>query len=377
MPKPLKIISANDTFGALVAFGEMLASNQAIFVTPITRDGASESASKLPSSYGLPDQVDDELGLIVETSGSTGSPKRIELPLSALVASAKASQERLGGPGQWLLTLPINHIAGANVLIRSLYAETQPVLMNTSMPFTVDAFSRAASLMTGDRKYASLVPTQLVRLLDAVAFGDDYTLGLLKRFDAILVGGAALLPELANKAAELGINLIQTYGMTETCGGCVYDGEPLNGVEVDIYRGVLRISGATLASNIETEDGWFSTNDIGDLTDEDKWIVIGRADRVIKSGGIKISLDRVEQLASNVAGVLELVAAPIDDREWGQRVGIVYVGSPEVADDIARALANDLGPAGKPVRVLRTDKIAKLPSGKIDYQTAARLFEIG
>ncbi|MEY4986119.1 MAG: hypothetical protein RLZZ359_1005 [Actinomycetota bacterium] len=358
MPKPLKIISANDTFGALVAFGEMLAGNQAIFVTPITRDGASESASKLPSSYGLPDQVDDKLGLIVETSGST-------------------SQERVGGPGQWLLTLPINHIAGANVLIRSLYAETQPVLMNTSMPFTVDAFSRAASLMTGDRKYASLVPTQLVRLLDAVALGDDYTLGLLKRFDAILVGGAALLPELANKAAELGVNLIQTYGMTETCGGCVYDGEPLDGVEVDIYRGVLRISGATLASNIETEDGWFSTNDIGDLTDDDKWIVIGRADRVIKSGGIKISLDRVEQLASNVAGVLELVAAPIEDREWGQRVGIVYVGSPEVADDIARALANDLGPAGKPVRVLRTDKIAKLPSGKIDYQTAARLFEIG
>ena len=377
MPKPLKIISANDTFGALVAFGEMLAGNQAIFVTPITRDGASESVSKLPSSYGLPDQVEDELGLIVETSGSTGAPKRIELPVSALVASANASQERLGGPGQWLLSLPINHIAGANVLIRSLYADTQPVLMNTSMPFTVDAFSRAASLMTGDRKYASLVPTQLVRLLDAVALGDDYTLGLLKRFDAILVGGAALLPEIANKAAELGVNLIQTYGMTETCGGCVYDGEPLDGVEVDIYRGLLRISGATLASNIETEDGWFSTNDIGDLIDDDKWIVIGRADRVIKSGGIKISLDRVEQLASNVAGVLELVAAPIEDREWGQRVGIVYVGSPEVADDIARALANDLGPAGKPVRVLRTDKIAKLPSGKIDYQTAARLFEIG
>lgn len=377
MPKPLKIISANDTFGALVAFGEMLAGNQAIFVTPIARDGASESASKLPSSYGLPDQVEDSLGLIVETSGSTGAPKRIELPLSALVASAKASQERLGGPGQWLLTLPLNHIAGANVLIRSLYAETQPVLMNTSMPFTVDAFSRAASLMTGERKYASLVPTQLVRLIDAAALGDDYTLGLLKRFDAILVGGAALLPELAAKAAELKINLVQTYGMTETCGGCVYDGEPLDGVEVDIYRGLLRISGATLASNMETEDGWFSTNDIGDLTDDDKWIVIGRADRVIKSGGIKISLDRVEQLASNVAGVLELVAAPIEDREWGQRVGIVYVGSPEVADDIARALANDLGPAGKPVRVLRTDKIAKLPSGKVDYLTAAKLFEIG
>ncbi len=377
MPKPLKIISANDTFGALVAFGEMLAGKQAIFVNPIERTGASELSSKLPEAYGLPNEVDDALALIVETSGSTGAPKRIELSLAAVMASAKASQDRLGGPGQWLLTLPINYIAGANVLIRSLYAETQPVLMNTAMPFTVDAFSRAASLMTGERRYTSLVPTQLVRLIDAAKMGDDYTLGLLRRFDAILVGGQALLPEVSASAEALGIRVIQTYGMTETCGGCVYDGVPLDDVEVEIYRGLLRISGATLASNIETDEGWFSTNDIGDLTDDDRWIVVGRADRVIKSGGIKISLDRVEQLASTVPGVIELVAAPIVDREWGQRVGIVYVGSPEVADDIARALANDLGPAGKPIRVLRTDKIAKLPNGKVDFQTTARLFENG
>lgn len=377
MPKPLKIISANDTFGALIAFGDMLAGKQAIFVNSIERNGASELSSKLPETYGLPDQVDDALALIVETSGSTGTPKRIELSLHALVASAKASQARLGGPGQWLLTLPINYIAGANVLIRSLYAETQPVLMNTAMPFTVDAFSRAASLMTGERRYTSLVPTQLVRLIDSAKLGDDYTLRLLRLFDAILVGGQALLPEVAASAEALGIRVIQTYGMTETCGGCVYDGVPLDGVDVDIYRGLLRISGATLASNIETDEGWFSTNDMGDLTDDDRWIVIGRADRVIKSGGIKISLDRVEQLASTVPGVIELVASPITDREWGQRVGIVYVGSPEVADDIAKALASDLGPAGKPIRVLRTDKIAKLPNGKVDLQTTARLFENG
>ena len=377
MPIPLKIVSANDTFGALVAFGEMLAGKQAIFVTPIERTGASELSSKLPESFGLPNEVESSIALVVETSGSTGTPKRIELSLSSVIASAKASQDRLGGPGQWLLALPISYIAGANVLIRSVFADTQPVLMNTAMPFTVDAFSRAASLMTGNRRYTSLVPTQLVRLIDAAKMGDDYTLGLLRRFDAILVGGQTMLPEIASSAEALGIRVIQTYGMTETCGGCVYDGVPLDGVDVDIYRGVLRISGSTLASNIETEDGWFSTNDIGDLTDDDRWIVIGRADRVIKSGGIKISLDRVEQLASKVPGVIELMAAPIRDREWGERVGIVYIGSPEVADDIARALANDLGPAGKPIRVLRTDKIAKLPNGKVDFLTTARLFENG
>lgn len=371
MTKPLKLIAANDTFGATIALGEMLAGKQAIFVT------APEVNGKMPEVLGLPEQVSDEIGLIVETSGSTGEPKRIELSVAALSASARASQDRLGGPGQWLLALPINYIAGANVLIRALFADTQPVLMNTALPFTPEAFSRAASMMTGARRYTSVVPTQLMRLLDAIQLGDDFTLQVLKRFDAVLVGGQAVHPEVVEQLRNLGVKIVETYGMTETCGGCVYDGVPLDGVELEVYRGVIRISGDVLASNIETEDGWFATNDLGDFDEAGRWFVVGRADRVIKSGGIKISLDRVEQLATQVPGVNELAATAIVDREWGERVGVVYTGSPEVADDIARSLAQDLGPAGRPMRVLRVDKLPKLANAKIDLMAVKQLFEIG
>ena len=371
MTKPLKLIAANDTFGATIALGEMLAGKQAVFITPPEVNG------KMPEVLGLPDQVSDDIGLIVQTSGSTGEPKRIELSVAALTASAKASQDRLGGPGQWLLALPINYIAGTNVLIRALFAETQPVLMNTALPFTPEAFSRAASMMTGQRRYTSVVPTQLMRLLDAIQLGDDFTLQVLKRFDAVLVGGQAVHPDVVAALRTLGVKIVETYGMTETCGGCVYDGIPLDGVELEVYRGVIRISGPVLANNIETEDGWFATNDLGDFDDDLRWFVIGRADRVIKSGGIKISLDRVEQLATQVPGVNELAATAIVDREWGERVGVVYTGSPEVADDIARALAQDLGPAGRPMRVLRVDKLPKLANAKIDLVAIKQLFEIG
>ena len=378
---PLKLVAANDTFGALVALGEVLAANQAVFIT------APEVNGKMPETFGLPDEVETGVGLIVETSGSSGTPKRVTLSREAILASANASQIRLGGPGQWLLALPINFVAGANVLIRSLVADTQPVLMNTSVPFTADAFARSASLMQGSRRYTSLVPTQLSRL--AAALDDpfsptgtnDFLLAQLRKFDAILVGGQAPQDEIIAPLKALGINIVVTYGMTETGGGCVYDGVPLDGVQVDLVGNRIRISGKVLADEIADESGTqkvgdnFLTSDLGEFDTEGKLKVLGRIDRVIVSGGLKISLDRVEELARAVPGVAELAATAIADAEWGQRVGIVYLGSPEVADEIALALANDLGPAGKPVRVVRTDGVPRLPSGKHDLQAIKRLFE--
>jgi o-succinylbenzoate---CoA ligase len=378
---PLKLVAANDTFGALVALGEVLAANQAVFIT------APEVNGKLPETFGLPDEVEPVVGLIVETSGSSGTPKRVTLSREAILASANASQIRLGGPGQWLLALPINFVAGANVLIRSLVADTQPVLMNTSVPFTADAFARSASLMTGPRRYTSLVPTQLSRL--AAALDDpfsptginDFLLAQLRKFDAILVGGQAPQDEVIQRLRDLGIKIVITYGMTETCGGCVYDGVPLDGVQVNLVGNRIQVSGKVLADEIADESGpqpigdHFLTSDLGEFDEEGKLKVLGRIDRVIVSGGLKISLDRVEELARAVPGVAELAATAIADAEWGQRVGIVYLGSPEVADEIALALANDLGPAGKPIRVVRTDGVPRLPSGKHDLQAIKRLFE--
>lgn len=378
---PLKLVAANDTFGALVALGEVLAANQAVFIT------APEVNGKMPETFGLPSELEVGVGLIVETSGSSGKPKRVTLSREAILASANAAQIRLGGPGQWLLALPINFVAGANVLIRSLVADTQPVLMNTSVPFTAEAFARSASLMTGARRYTSLVPTQLARLAGAIddpfspTGQNDFLVAQLRKFDAILVGGQAPQDEVISQLAELGVKIVTTYGMTETCGGCVYDGAPLDGVKVDLVGNRIRISGKILASEIADDAGavavgeHFMTNDLGEFDEDGKLRVLGRIDRVIVSGGLKISLDRVEELARAVPGVAELAATAIADQEWGQRVGIVYLGSPEVADEIALALANDLGPAGKPVRVVRTDGVPKLPSGKNDLQAIKRLFE--
>jgi o-succinylbenzoate---CoA ligase len=378
---PLKLVAANDTFGALVALGEVLAANQAVFIT------APEVNGKMPETFGLPDQVEAGVGLIVETSGSSGKPKRVTLTREAILASANAAQIRLGGPGQWLLALPINFVAGANVLIRSLVADTQPVLMNTSVPFTAEAFARSASLMSGSRRYTSLVPTQLARLTAAIddpfsASGkNDFLLAQLRKFDAILVGGQAPQDEVIQKLTKLGVKIVVTYGMTETCGGCVYDGVPLDGVKIDLVGNRIQISGKVLAVEIADDSGAqpigesFITNDLGEFDELGALHVLGRIDRVIVSGGLKISLDRVEELARAVPGVAELAATAIADLEWGQRVGIVYLGSPEVADEIAMALANDLGPAGKPIRVVRTDGVPKLPSGKHDLQAIKRLFE--
>jgi O-succinylbenzoic acid--CoA ligase len=378
---PLKLVAANDTFGALVALGEVLAANQAVFIT------APEFNGKMPETFGLPDEVAAGVGLIVETSGSSGKPKRVTLSREAILASANAAQIRLGGPGQWLLALPINFVAGANVLIRSLVADTQPVMMNTSVPFTAEAFARSASLMSGARRYTSLVPTQLARLAAAIddpfslSGKNDFLLAQLQKFDAILVGGQAPQDEVIAQLAELGVTIVTTYGMTETCGGCVYDGVPLDGVNIDLVGNRIQISGKVLASEIADDSGAqligesFITNDLGEFDEFGALHVLGRIDRVIVSGGLKISLDRVEELARAVPGVAELAATAIADQEWGQRVGIVYLGSPEVADEIAKALANDLGPAGKPVRVVRTDGVPKLPSGKHDLQAIKRLFE--
>ena len=127
MTKQLKLVAANDPFSALLAVADALAGKLALFVTPPETNGL------MPEVHGLPDTVDNSVAFIVETSGSTGTPKRVELSNEAALASAHSSAARLGGEGQWLLALPINYIAGLNVLIRSAVAETQPVMLNTSV----------------------------------------------------------------------------------------------------------------------------------------------------------------------------------------------------------------------------------------------------
>jgi O-succinylbenzoic acid--CoA ligase len=190
---------------------------------------APEVNGLMPEVHGLSDQVEDSVGLIVESSGSTGVPKRIELSSTALLASAEASAKRIGS-GQWLLALPVNFIGGANVLIRSVVADTQPVIMNTQLPFTAEAFVRGAALMT-ETRYTSLVPAQLAKLAQA-AETDSFVFSELRKFEAILLGGQRPDWAVVESLRSKGVNIVISYGMTETAGGCVYDGVPLAGVEL-------------------------------------------------------------------------------------------------------------------------------------------------
>ena len=177
---------------------------------------------------GVPERAD----IILRTSGSTtGTASLVAMSAAALIASARATHERLGGPGTWVLALPAHHVAGLQVLVRSIVAGTRPVIVDTTGGFEPGALAAALerALRTGGPVYVSLVPTQLLRVLansDAAAS--------LALADAVLVGGAATDPGLLGRARAARIRVVTTYGMSETGGGCVYDGVPLGGVHVRV-----------------------------------------------------------------------------------------------------------------------------------------------
>lgn len=352
--KPLKLVPANDSFRALQLAMDVVEGKAAGYITP------PEVLGVMPAVHGLDDEVPSHIGFIVESSGSTGEPKRIALSVEALLASANASAARIGS-GQWLLALPTNFIAGINVLVRSVVADTQPVLLNTQVPFTAEAFVRGAALMSEDR-YTSLVPHQLSKLL-AAAREDAFVFSELRKFKTILVGGQQ--PNWADvlELRTMGVNVVVSYGMTETSGGCVYDGVPLDGVQLEIVDDRIAISGPVLAEGLGSR---FVTNDLGQLVDG-KLEVIGRVDRVIVSGGLKVSLDRVEEAALALGDVAAVCAVALDT-QWGQSVGIAYVGKERTFAELA-----ELTVAAKPYRVIQLDQIPRLSSGKPDLVEVKRL----
>lgn len=306
--------------------------------------------------------------LVVVTSGSTGNPKGVELSAAALRASAHATHARLGGPGQWLLTLPAHHIAGIQVLVRSLLAGYTPVMRGAQ------AFADAVTSMSGPRRYTSLVPTQLHRLLDEPAGVDA-----LRTFDAVLLGGAAAPAPLLDRAREAGVVVRTTYGMSETAGGCVYDGVPLDDVRVRLVDEVVHLAGPMLASGYrlapeETADaftdGWFRTTDLGMLHPDGSLEVLGRADFMINTGGVKVAPAAVEAVLTTQPGVAEACVVDLPDDEWGQLVAAVVVPAdparPPGVDRLKAAVRDRLGGPATPKRLLF---VAALPSrgpGKVD-----------
>jgi o-succinylbenzoate---CoA ligase len=311
--------------------------------------------------------------LLIETSGSTGSPKRVALSRAAMRSSARATHARLGGPGQWLLNLPASYVAGVQVLFRSVLSGTEPVLLDEH-----EDFASAATALSASRRYVSLVPTQLVRMLDVPAEA-----GTLASFDAVLVGGAALDPWLRRAAHTAGVPVVATYGMSETCGGCVYDGVPLDGVRVAVRRdGRIRITGATLFSGYQgdprrtgqvLEDGWFLTSDYGRFDDWGALEVLGRIDDVVVSGGVKVPAPAVAQRLRGHPRVAAAEVVGIPDTEWGHQVVALVVASASAGDpsleDLRDWVAQELPRSWAPRRLVAITTVPLLSNGKVDRRT--------
>lgn len=284
--------------------------------------------------------------VVLGTSGSTGAYKWVQLSAVALSASAAATHARLGGAGRWLLALPAQHVAGFQVLVRAALVGERVAILDLSGGFDPAAFSAAAQRLTSEgltsegltseaeRCYTALVPTQLARLMDT----DPEP---LVRFDAVLLGGAAAPEQLLERARAAGVPVVTTYGMTETAGGCVYDGWPLEGVRVrvDGNSGSVELAGPMLATGYldAPEDtarafrgGWFRTCDLGRLDSQGRLQVLGRADDVIVTGGRKVAPAMVEAVLTGLPGVAAACVVGVPDPEWGERViAVVIPADPE------------------------------------------------
>ena len=345
---------------------------------------SAEIAAGLHSGEPLSAEEDDEsdpTAFVIATSGSTGSPKGTLLTAAALTASAAATHARLGGTGRWLLALPAQHIAGLQVLLRSVVSGTIPAVVDTAAPFTPEAFTAATLAMDeapATRRYVSLVPTQLHRIL-----ADRDATAAAGTFDAVLIGGAAAAPGLLSRARASGIPVVTTYGMSETCGGCVYDGRPLPGVTARIEDdGRILLTGPVVARGYRGRPGdpafpapgAFRTEDRGVLDAEGLLTVHGRVDDVIVSGGTKVAPSALEDRLSALPGIGQAVVVGVPDAEWGQATAALVTADGTAPDlgSVRDALA-DLPAAWRPRHLIVVPEIPLLGIGKPDRTAAAAL----
>ena len=327
---------------------------------------------------------DSSIALVVGTSGSTGTPKRTALTARALAASAAATENFFNATGeaasQWLLALPAHYIAGAQVLARSVLAGTAPVIARSVIEpvhFSPEIFLQAVEHMSSARRFISLVPTQLHKLLESADANPSLGTEIheaLGSFTGILLGGAPASADLLAASTALGLNTVTTYGSAETAGGCVYSGSVLPGVRVELVPeegmpavpdtdgkpaqvGRIWISGAHLASGYIGDaartaehfftaadgTGWYRTDDYGLLSpahdpgstandpdsaahgntahgNEPRLQVLGRSDDVLISGGVKISARAVATVLEEHPAVREACVIGLPDARWGTAI---------------------------------------------------------
>jgi O-succinylbenzoic acid--CoA ligase len=325
--------------------------------------------------------IDGSTALVVATSGTTGTPKGALLTAAALRASGEATHARLGGPGSWLLALPAHHIAGIQVLLRGLLAGTEPVIIDVATGFDPAMLPDAIAAMTGPRRYTSLVPTQLIKALE-----HPEAIAALAELDAVLLGGAATPAPVLERARTAGITVVRTYGMSETCGGCVYDGVPLDGVRVRIQDSRVLLGGPVLASGYRglpdhpafAEPGWFRTDDAGLLSDG-VLSITGRLDEAISTGGLTVVPQVVEAALSAHPAVAECAVFGVPDARLGQRVVAAVVpaaGTAPTLEDLRAHVERTVDRAAAPRELHLMQALPLRGPGKVDRRALAQQFTV-
>lgn len=344
-------------------------------ILPVPADDKRQS-SLLSTTLRAGTQIDDDVAVVVSTSGTTGVPKGAMLTAAALRASADATHARLGGAGRWLLALPAHHIAGLQVLVRSTLAGTVPVALAAS--FDPDELPSAVAALGAGRRYASLVAVQLDKSLRHPAAA-----AALAELDAVLIGGGPMPAGVAERADAAGVKVVRTYGMSETAGGCVYDGVALDGVQVRIDNARIVLGGATVAKgyrnpvdpNPFAEPGWFRTDDLGALDDSGVLRVLGRVDDAVSTGGLTVLPQLVESALAGHPAIADCAVFGVPDERLGQRVVAALVLAPgSAAPDVAELRAQVAQTLDATAAPRELHVVAELPRrgiGKLDRRALA------
>ena len=347
-------------------------------ILPVPADDPRES-NLLTTALRAGDDIDDDVAVVVSTSGTTGTPKGALLTAAALTASAEATHRRLGGPGQWLLALSAAHVAGWQVLVRSVVAGTTPAVIRPGFK-PAEMISAISNLGPG-RRYTSLVALQLDRALRDRAASDA-----LAHLDAVLIGGGPMPADLAERAAAAGVSVVRTYGMSETAGGCVYDGVPLDGVRVRTDGGRIVLGGSTLAKGYRNpvlpdpfaERGWFRTDDIGEVSQSGRLTVLGRADDAISTGGLTVMPQPVEAALVEHPSIAECAVFGLPDDRLGQRVVAAVVLAPghdaPTPAELRGHVAATLDATAAPREIHIVDELPRRGIGKVDRRALIARF---
>ena len=334
----------------------------------------------------------DRIAAVVTTSGSTGTPRGVLLTGSALVASATAFGTRFGTEARWVVSLPVHRIGGLMVLVRSL-VHNSPYEVDPSVgggrPFEAATFAattkRAArrSAADGRRLMVSLVPTQIARLVESGPVGIE----ALQAYDVVLSGAAATPQPLLNTLREHNVKVVISYGMSETCGGCVFDGQPLDGVDIslgtqnDAEPGRISVGGSVLASGYRLRPdldaltfigGRVMTHDVGRLDQMGLLHVLGRLDDVVTVGGVNVALSAVESIVRHHPMIDEVAMIDVTDPEWGSLpMAYIVLRSHDIdrqslEGELRFAIEQRIGRAALPRYFAYVDYLPMLDSGKVD-----------